>query len=174
MKTITALFLLAATAFIFLPVQNQTVGITAALLPDGTIIDSIFVEKAKREMTVFCKGVSLKKYRIALGQQPVGHKQFEGDSKTPEGLYRINGKNPVSRFHKSLGIDYPDTKDANFARAQGMKPGGDIKIHGFPNQVPKGGNMLGDWTNGCIGITNDEIDDLYSHTRVGAKILIVP
>ncbi|RYZ41357.1 MAG: hypothetical protein EOP49_28975 [Sphingobacteriales bacterium] len=137
-------------------------------------IDSIAVWKGERKLMVYKDRVLLKTYRVALGRAPVGDKQMEGDFRTPEGLYKIDAKNPHSGYHKNLGISYPNNADRAAARALGKSPGGDIKIHGLPNGRPDIGKLhrLKDWTFGCIALTNEEVDELYQHTRVGTPILI--
>lgn len=145
------------------------------LLP-GQAVDSILVVKHERKMYVFEKGKPLKAYRIALGDAPEGHKHFQGDEKTPEGLYYIDGKNPNSMCHKNLGISYPNDADRSYARRRSQPTGGDIKIHGLPNgqgYIGKG-HLLDDWTNGCVAVTDEEIDELFAHTRVGIPILLLP
>lgn len=139
-------------------------------------VDSIVVIKHIREMYVYHNRSLLKIYRIALGDAPVGHKHFQGDEKTPEGLYKIDGKNPNSICHKNLGVSYPNDADRAYAAKNGKPTGGDIKIHGLPNgqgYIGKG-HLLSDWTNGCVGITDEEIDELYRYTAVGVPILILP
>ncbi len=135
-------------------------------------VDQILVEKSKRKMRLIGQGKILKEYAIRLGFSPQGHKQFEGDGRTPEGVYTINAKNPNSQFHLSLKISYPNINDMNFARSRGKKPGGNIFIHGGPPTNPsyKGS----DWTKGCIGLSNKEIEEIYRYVRVGTKIIIVP
>lgn len=114
----------------------------------------------------------VKTYRISLGKNPVGHKQHQGDGKTPEGLYYINAKNPNSQFHLNLGISYPNNED----RRNSSDPGGDIKIHGLKN----GNGFIGkfhrllDWTNGCIAVTNEEMEELYEAVPIGTAIEINP
>ena len=102
-------------------------------LPANAVIDRLVVHKSKRTMSAYSKGKLLKTYPIALGKQPVGHKHFEGDGKTPEGKYRINDRNPNSAYHKNLGVSYPNDADKAYAAAQGKSPGGLIKIHGIKN-----------------------------------------
>jgi murein L,D-transpeptidase YafK len=138
------------------------------------IIDSIVVKKADRILIVFSNKKEIKQYNIALGKNPVGHKQFEGDMKTPEGLYIIDTKSAYSKFHKNLNISYPNQKDIAYAVAHGKKPGGDIKIHGLPNNYEEKNYERTDWTWGCIALTNTEIDELYEHVKLNCKILILP
>lgn len=139
-------------------------------------VDSICVVKHQREMLVFREDSLLKVYRIALGDTPMGHKHFQGDERTPEGLYRINDRNPNSSCHKNLGISYPNNADRAYARSTGKPTGGDIKIHGLPNGQGYIGkaHVVSDWTNGCVGITDEEVDELYKFVRLGSPILILP
>ena len=118
----------------------------------------------------------LKTYPIALGKQPVGHKHFEGDGKTPEGKYRINDRNPNSAYHKNLGVSYPNEADKAYAAAQGKSPGGLIKIHGIKNGWGSIGkrHLQRDWTDGCIAVTDEEIDELYRSVKHNAEIEILP
>ncbi|GHU02084.1 hypothetical protein FACS1894186_6100 [Alphaproteobacteria bacterium] len=148
----------------------------AMALPAEARVERLAVFKARREMEAYQGGKLLKTYKIALGFSPVGAKRFEGDGKTPEGLYHVGGKNPRSRYHKNLGVDYPNAQDKAYARKRGKSPGGDIKIHGLGKVFgPLGAaHALTDWTLGCIAVTNEEIDELYAVTPVGAEIEILP
>ncbi|MEZ0005701.1 murein L,D-transpeptidase YafK [Flavobacterium sp. 28YEA47A] len=145
-------------------------------LPKGKIIDRIEVYKSKRKMDVYSDGILLKRYRIALGKNPIGHKEFEGDCKTPEGIYTIEGKNPESAFHKNLGVSYPNEKDIEHAMSLGKSAGGDIKIHGLRNGYGYRAKFhrWKDWTAGCIAVTDREIDELYEAVQQGAEIEIFP
>ncbi|NMH29424.1 L,D-transpeptidase family protein [Flavobacterium sp. SE-s28] len=123
------------------------------------------------------KGTELfKRYRIALGKQPIGAKEIEGDNKTPEGTYFIISRNANSRFHKNLGISYPNEDDLERAAQLGLPAGGDIKIHGIRNgQGWKGRfHRLRDWTAGCIAVTNEEMDELFEMVADGATVIIYP
>ena len=148
----------------------------ATELPKGVIIDSIVVVKNLRTMYVFHRGAVLKTYIIALGRQPVGNKICQGDNRTPEGLYFITSKNPNSCCHKNLGISYPNRQDRLRARKLSRSPGGDIKIHGLPN----GQGYIGaahtntDWTYGCVAVTDEEIDEIFSKVAVGTPVNILP
>jgi murein L,D-transpeptidase YafK len=113
----------------------------------------------------------LKKYNVELGFAPEGHKQFEGDGKTPEGTYRINRRNPNSDFHLSLGISYPNARDVAFAQAAGKSPGGEIFIHGMPNKKRGTGP---DWTAGCISVKNDHIEEIYAMVKDSTYVTIYP
>jgi len=145
-------------------------------LPKDTVIDKIVVLKSERKLKVYSKGKLIKTYRISLGLNPVGAKRVEGDMKTPEGIYYINGKNPKSSYYKNLGISYPNNADRKRAKALGKSTGGDIKIHGFKtgSEGPGRLHLLKDWTHGCIALMNEEVDELYDHTAVGTPIEIKP
>jgi murein L,D-transpeptidase YafK len=151
------------------PVVNAVV---AQKYPVPTQIDSIMVDKSEGKMSVFYRNKLLKIYDVGIGQVPKGHKEVEGDLKTPEGLYHIDGKNPNSDFHKNLGISYPNEKDKNHAKTLGKSAGGAIKIHGIGEGYPP--NKRFGFTWGCIAVTNTEIDELYAATPVGIPIHIFP
>ena len=140
----------------------------------GPPVTQVVVNKGARQMLLLNGNTVLKAYRIGLGTQPVGHKQFEGDGKTPEGIYYIDRFNPRSRYHLSVGVSYPNVQDAALAQALGREPGGDIFIHG---QGPEGrvlSKQMRDWTFGCIAVTDDEVEDIYAMLREGTPILITP
>ncbi len=137
-------------------------------------IDRIVIEKGRRTMAVYRDNMIVKRYDIGLGFAPEGDKIRQGDGKTPEGIYHINRRNGESRFHLSLGIDYPRAEDRAEARALGVDPGGDIFIHGQPNSVADNMMIPGDWTEGCIAITNPEMDELFRHTPIGTVVEILP
>jgi len=138
---------------------------------DGPEVQRIIVFKGDRKMHLLNGTKALKSYKIGLGGNPVGPKQFEGDSKTPEGAYYIDRQNPRSQYHLSLGISYPNKRDAEFAEAEGKKPGGDIFIHGEDQKKGRGPK---DWTAGCIAVKDREIEEIYSMVRVGTPIYIYP
>jgi murein L,D-transpeptidase YafK len=145
----------------------------------GTIdkaVDSLVVIKHDRLMTAYHRGTLLKTFHICLGPEPVGKKHFQNDGKTPEGIYRINSKNPASHYHKCLGVSYPNDDDRAYARRYGKPTGGDIKIHGLPNGKGALAKIFSaaDWTLGCIAVTDEEIDELYEHVDVGIRIAILP
>ena len=155
----------------------------ASLATPATLtVDRIVVEKARHRMTLLDGDKVVRRYRIALGGDPEGHKRREGDGRTPEGVYRIDFRNSRSDFHLSLRISYPDAKDRAAAQKRGAPPGGDIFIHGEPNRI---GWLLswagaaglvdrGDWTDGCIAVTNPEIREIWANVRVGTPIEIRP
>ena len=137
--------------------------------PESEWIDEIRVDKSERLMELWRDGRLVRRYRIALGDAPVGHKFMQGDERTPEGRYRIEYRNGRSRFHLSLRVSYPDAEDRARARASGVDPGGDIMIHGG---TPAGYHR--DWTDGCIAVSNAEIEEIWRLVPVGTPIVIVP
>lgn len=145
-------------------------------IPANTQIDRLVVHKSKRQMFAYSNGQLVKTYKISLGGQALGDKEFEGDEKTPEGIYTINGKNPNSAYHKNLGISYPDKEDIAKAALAGKAAGGDIKIHGLRNDLGfiRKFHRWDDWTLGCIAVTNEEIDELYDAVKIGTRIEIKP
>lgn len=132
------------------------------------------MKKSDRIMILFSNKKEIKTYQIALGRNPIGKKQFEGDMKTPEGLYFIDTKSAYSKYHKNLNISYPNQADVSFAKSYGKKAGGDIKIHGLPNNYKEENYKRYDWTWGCIALTNTEIDELFEHIKMGCPIFILP
>ncbi len=147
----------------------------AALFLAGSA-DLIVIDKSDRLMTLHVGGREIARYRIALGFAPEGDKTRAGDGKTPEGRYRISGRNPKSQFHLSLKISYPDASDRAAARAAGVDPGGDIFIHGTPGTSGKPPALVArrDWTLGCIAVSNDEIEEIWRLTPIGTPIEIRP
>lgn len=145
-------------------------------LPPGTRAELLVVEKSKRQLTLFVEGKVLKVYKIALGKQPKGRKECEGDQKTPEGLYFIDYHKRDSNYHRALHISYPNKDDIERARKQGVHAGNSIMIHG----IRKGWEWIGevhqmwDWTEGCIAVTNEEIEELWRVVPDGTLIEIKP
>lgn len=133
---------------------------------EGNPIERILVSKDRKEMYLISGDTLFRKYTVAFGVFRRGHKQFQGDRKTPEGIYSITNKNPNSKFHLSLGVSYPNAKDIAYARSQGKSAGGDIMVHGLPNPGPYTDLIYDlhpmDWTSGCIAVTNEEIKEVYS------------
>ena len=145
-------------------------------LPPGEKADKILVMKAERTLVLLKDGKTLKRYSIALGRAPVGPKQREGDARTPEGIYRIDSRNPHSGYHLALHISYPDADDRARARKIGVSPGDAIMIHGIRNGFGWLGpaHRLVDWTGGCIAVTNDEIEEIWRAVPIGTPIEIRP
>jgi len=142
----------------------------------GDRADKIVVNKSKRELLLSRSGKMIRTYRIALGKNPVGPKLRKGDRKTPEGVYSISGRNAASAYHRSLRISYPNADDRIRARRQGVDPGGDIMIHGLPNGQGYVGasHRLIDWTDGCIAVTDAEIEEIWRLVPDGTPIQINP
>lgn len=137
----------------------------------GPAVTSVVVNKGHRRMYLLHNEEILRGYEFDLGFAPTGHKQFEGDGRTPEGTYLIDRRNPQSSFHLSVGISYPNTKDIANAIAAGRKPGGQIFIHGQPNKEKAKGR---DWTAGCIAVQNHEIEEIYAMVSNGTIITLRP
>ena len=143
---------------------------------NDTQVDYVKVFKAKREMQLLYKGNVVRRYAISLGDNPVGHKQQQGDERTPEGIYTIDYRNPKSSYHLSLHINYPSKQDKRNAAKRGVNPGGDIFIHGLPNGM---GALAAafrqrDWTDGCIAVNNAEIEEIWRFVKNGTRIEILP
>lgn len=145
-------------------------------IPQNTKADSVAVYKEKRKMILYSEGKELKTYSISLGKNPVGHKQKEGDKKTPEGNYMLDSRNPNSKYHLSIHISYPSEQDRLNAEVLGVPPGGDIFIHGLPNKMEflEDYYVNTDWTDGCIAVTNDEIEEIWNAVDGGTPITIYP
>lgn len=153
----------------------------AAADPDLTDLepaDLVVVDKSDRTLTLMRAGQPIWTVTgLQYGDEPDGHKQFEGDERTPEGRYTIDFRNPRSAYHLSLHISYPEGADRAFAAGQGRSPGGDIFIHGQPNALPladAGARVPGDWTDGCIAVSNAEIEALWRAVPDGTPIEIRP
>jgi murein L,D-transpeptidase YafK len=139
--------------------------------------DRVVVEKSKRSMHLMQNGRVLKSYRVALGQDPVGHKMQQGDSKTPEGVYTVDFRRTESRFNLALRVSYPNAQDRQMAAARGVDPGGEIYIHGQPTGgvSPARYAQTGpDWTDGCIAVTNPEMQEIFALVRDGTTVEIRP
>ena len=136
--------------------------------------DFVLVDKSDRALTLYADG---RPYRtisgLQFGRAPQGHKQFVGDERTPEGRYTIDYANPDSSYWLSLHISYPNDADRAYAEAHGRSPGGAIFIHGQPNWLPVG-RLPGDWTDGCIALSNAEIEELWQLVPDGTPIEIRP
>jgi murein L,D-transpeptidase YafK len=132
--------------------------------------DRIIVNKGRREMILLRGESVLRVYRIALGREPSGHKQQEGDGRTPEGSYTVDRRNPRSRYYLSLRISYPNADDCARAAELGVDPGCDIMIHGLKDGLVQ----EGDWTQGCIAVTDAEMDEIWAQVPEGTPIRIDP
>jgi murein L,D-transpeptidase YafK len=142
----------------------------------GEKADFVLVEKAERRMTLLSEGRALKTYRIALGFNPVGHKQYDGDGRTPEGRYILDWRNPRSYNYLSIHVGYPRPDQVRAARKLGVRPGGDIMIHGIPPRYGWSCAVLRyrDWTAGCIAVCNHEMDEIWRLVPNGTPIEIRP
>jgi murein L,D-transpeptidase YafK len=138
--------------------------------------DRVVVLKKERTLQLLSQGKVMKTYKVALGGDPVGAKTRQGDHKTPEGLYVLDSRNAHSQFYKSIHISYPSARDRAAARQAGVSPGGDVFVHG----LPKGYGWVGashrvkDWTDGCIAVTDQEIDEIWLAVADGTPIEIRP
>jgi len=151
-------------------------GLHLAAIAAPVQADKIIVLKSARSMTLLSGGKALKTYKVALGSVPVGPKQVEGDHKTPEGDYIIDAKNQHSQFHLSLHISYPSAADQQRARNLGARPGGAIMIHGLAAPFAYLGPLhrQTDWTDGCVAVTNAEIEEIWKLVPVGTRVEIRP
>jgi murein L,D-transpeptidase YafK len=138
--------------------------------------DRVLVLKQQRKLELLSHGKVIKSYKIALGGSPIGPKTQQGDHRTPEGLYVLDSRNAHSQFYKSIHISYPNARDHAAAREKGVSPGGDVFVHGLPTGYGYVGaaHRLRDWTDGCVAVTNQEIDEIWQAVRDGTPIEIRP
>ena len=144
-------------------------------ISNDVIIDKVFVNKSARTLQLLSSNRVIKSYHIALGGNPNGHKQQEGDKRTPTGNYILDYKNEKSKFYRSIHVSYPNATDKARAKSQGVSPGGDIMIHGQKNGFGHLAwvNQKRDWTDGCIAVTDDEMDEIMNAVKIGTPIEIV-
>nr|WP_278388750.1 L,D-transpeptidase family protein [Brucella intermedia] len=177
-KTLFAVVLTAIALFGYTKVMARiSLSEPPLAAPSEQQADAIRVEKANRQMTLLRDGRTIGTYRISLGSNgDGGHKQREGDEKTPEGHYVIDWRNPRSMAHLSLHISYPNENDKQAAAAAGHAPGGNIMIHGLPNGWGwlASAHRLWDWTDGCIAVTDAEMRDIWARVPTGTPIEILP
>lgn len=158
-----------------LPPPQAPSATAPAPAPRPVQVDFVLVDKAKRTLTLFGEGIALRSYGgLQFGDAPIGHKRFEGDERTPEGRYVLDYRNPQSSYHLSLHISYPNQQDRAFAAQYGRSPGGLIFIHGQPNDWPAGERVPGDWTDGCIAVSNAQIEEIWNLVADGTPIEIRP
>ncbi len=138
--------------------------------------DHVVVSKAKKRLVLYRDGIAIREYRVALGPRPRGHKQREGDERTPEGRYLLDYKIPDSDFYKAIHISYPNEHDRQRAALLGVDPGGSIMIHGIPehSEFPESLVQSYNWTNGCIAVTNREMEEIWAAVKEGTPIDILP
>lgn len=173
---ISLILILSITIFIILKYTNGEQIQQDERLAEGVKADKVIVYKEARKMDLLNSGKILKSYKISLGKNPVGHKEREGDSRTPEGKYILDWRNPESKYHLSIHVSYPDEKDKEAAKTLGVSPGGDIMIHGCPNGL--GWNWKDfkekDWTDGCIAVNDEEMEEIWRAVDNGTQIEILP
>jgi murein L,D-transpeptidase YafK len=150
--------------------------LTPSVEPALPMADRVLVQKAERKLQLLRNGEVLRTYRIALGLRPEGHKEYEGDFRTPEGQYRLSRRNPNSEYFLSIQIDYPNDRDIKRARRLGQRPGGAIMIHGQPNvpRKPRDYYSNVDWTEGCIAVSNSDMVEIWLMTPPDTPIEIRP
>ncbi len=138
--------------------------------------DRVVVLKKERTLQLLSSGKVIKTYKVALGGDPVGPKTRQGDHKTPEGVYVLDSRNAHSQFHRAIHISYPSARDRAAARAKGVSPGGDVFVHGLPNGYGWVGpsHREKDWTDGCIAVTDEEIEEIWIAVADGTPIEIRP
>jgi murein L,D-transpeptidase YafK len=139
-------------------------------------VDKVVVMKKERTLELLSHGKVIKTYKVALGGDPVGPKAIQGDHKTPEGSYVLDSRNSHSQSYKSIHISYPSARDRAFARQRGFSPGADVYIHGLPNgySAIRDAHRLRDWTDGCVAVTDEEIDQIWKAVPDGTPIEIKP
>ncbi len=139
-------------------------------------VDRVLVLKKERTLQLLSQGKMIRSYKVALGGDPIGPKTRQGDHKTPEGVYMLDSRNPHSQFYKSIHISYPSAREREEARQRGVSPGGDVFVHGLPNGYGWVGSShrLKDWTDGCIAVTNAEMDEIWQAVADGTPIEIRP
>jgi murein L,D-transpeptidase YafK len=159
---------------LFLPVLQSAA--LAQIAAPREKVDLILIVKSAHTMTLMNHGQALKTYHVALSTVPVGAKERVGDHKVPEGKYIIDAKKPVSRFHLALHISYPNAADRVRAKKLGVDPGGEIEIHGLEKKYAWMGALHRekDWTDGCIAVTDAEIEEIYPQVAVGTAVEIRP
>ncbi len=144
--------------------------------PGFQTADRVVLHKGDRRLTLYRDGRELQNYRVSLGLRPTGHKQQEGDFRTPEGDYLLTRRNPDSEFFLSIQVSYPDADDLAAARKSGVSPGGLIMIHGLPNimKYSRDRYLSTDWTDGCIALSNEDMLEVWLLTRPETPIEITP
>jgi murein L,D-transpeptidase YafK len=150
--------------------------LTPSVEPALPMADRVLVNKSERTLQLLRNGEVLRTYKVALGLRPEGHKEFEGDFRTPEGVYHLSRRNPNSEYFLSIQIDYPNERDIARARRQGVRPGGAIMIHGQPNMPRKPRDYYSnvDWTEGCIAVSNSDMVEIWLMTPPDTPIEIKP
>jgi murein L,D-transpeptidase YafK len=170
--------LFTATLVLTLLAGTPSVGPALANLATDEAVkaDLVVVYKGKRTLQLKRAGRVLKSFPIALGREPTGTKLREGDGRTPEGVYTLDWRNPNSQFYRAIHISYPRPGEPVHATRWGVSPGGQIMLHGLPNgmSAERIGHPRRDWTEGCIALTNEEIDEIWARVDDGTTIIIYP
>jgi murein L,D-transpeptidase YafK len=167
-------------AFIGLGVALASLGAWSCLptppLPPEARADLVVVRKAARRLELYQRGELLKSYAVSLGPHPTGPKQQQGDGRTPEGEYRLDYRNAASSFHRALHISYPGPADMAAARAHGVNPGSLVMVHGMRNGLGWLGrlHLAVDWTDGCVAVTDRDMDEIWRAVPDGTKIVLKP
>ncbi|MFZ9086400.1 MAG: L,D-transpeptidase family protein [Steroidobacteraceae bacterium] len=156
--------------------QGARADVFLAREPGFKMADRLVLRKAERRLTLYREGQPLRNYRVSLGLLPTGHKEQEGDFRTPEGRYMLTRRNPESEFFLSIQISYPDAAYMAAAARSGVSPGGRIMIHGLPNVMRHSRDryLATDWTDGCIALSNEDMLEVWLLTRPGLPIEITP
>ena len=144
---------------------------------ENPFVDFVLVKKSQRKLYLYSGDQVVKSYPVALGREPKGHKIREGDSRTPEGLYTLDWRNPTSKFFRSIHVSYPNVSQQRSAREAGVNPGGAIMIHGQPNDWAERIKLTfghKDWTEGCIAVENQSMLEIWDLVRDGTPIKIDP
>lgn len=151
-------------------------GVPQALASHPSQVDRVIVNKSDRQLHLMQGSNILRSYPVSLGKNPVGHKVRRGDKRTPEGRYQLDWRNKESRYHLSLHISYPSQDDRKTAASSGVQPGGDIMIHGLPPKYADGADILLDldWTDGCIAVSNQAIEEIWQLVANNTIIDIIP
>jgi len=147
-----------------------------ALASNTPVVDRVIVDKSERQLYLMHGQQVLRSYPVSLGKNPTGHKLREGDQRTPEGQYRLDWRNADSRYHLALHISYPGPLDLKIASRNGTRPGGNIMIHGLPGKFADGAKVLLDldWTDGCIAVSNQAIEEIWQLVADNTIIEILP
>lgn len=142
----------------------------------GLRADRVLVLKKERTLELLSRGKVIKSYKVALGGNPIGPKTRQGDHKTPEGVYVLDRRNAHSQFHRAIHISYPNERDRAVARKLKVSPGGDVFVHGLPNGYGYVGaaHRMKDWTDGCVAVTDEEIEEIWRAVPDGTPIEIRP
>jgi len=158
------------------PITIALIMLVPALAQARETADFVYVDKSESKLYLSKDGVIFKEYRVTFGMNPIGPKIQEGDNRTPEGLYMLDYKKENSDFYKSIHISYPNREDLRRARQLGVDPGGDIMIHGLRQDLVPYEYLMNEfnWTNGCIALTNQDVEDLWNYVEVPVPIRIEP